>query len=178
MRIAICGKMCSGKSTLAEYIKNKIEEELKCNIVIDSFAKKVYDIAYELFNMKEKNRKLLQSIGTKMREIDPNVWANYIENKYNSNSNVIIDDLRYENEATMLKKNGFFIIKLEISHELQHKRIKDLYKSDYNNHIKNINHQSENSIDNLDDCIFDLIINVDKDNINKIIQKEFMKMQK
>ena len=58
MRIAICGKMCSGKSTLAEYIKNKIEEELKCNIVIDSFAKKVYDIAYELFNMKEKNRKL------------------------------------------------------------------------------------------------------------------------
>ena len=72
----------------------------------------------------------------------------------------------------------FFIIKLEISHELQHKRIKDLYKSDHNNHIKNINHQSENSIDNLDDSIFDLIINVDKDNINQIIQKEFKKMQK
>ena len=111
-----------------------------------------------------------------MREIDPNVWVNYIENKYNSNSKVIIDDLRYENEAIMLKKNGFFIIKLEISHELQHKRIKNLYKCDYDSHIKNINHQSESSIDSIGNSIFDLIINVDKDNINQIIQDEFMKM--
>ena len=73
MKIAITGKMCSGKSTLARIIK-----ETNSNYVIYSFGQKVKDVAKDLFNMKEKDRSLLTSIGTKMREIDYEVWINYV----------------------------------------------------------------------------------------------------
>ena len=43
-----------------------------------SFADKIYDIAYDLFDMKEKDRKLLQDIGQKMREIDEKIFIKYI----------------------------------------------------------------------------------------------------
>lgn len=167
MRIAICGKMCSGKSTLANYIKYTYS---KYNFTIDSFAKKIYELAKELFNMKEKNRSLLISIGTKMREIDNNVWCNYIENKYKNEDYIIIDDLRFENEAKMLKKNNFFLIKLNISNELQEKRIKNLYKN-YDDHLNKRNDESELNIDCIDEKYFDLVINVDKKDPVIFIQK-------
>ena len=69
-KIAITGKMCSGKTTIANYLIEKNNQFVKI-----SFADKVKEIATDLFNMKEKNRYLLQSIGTKMREIDEDVWA-------------------------------------------------------------------------------------------------------
>ena len=52
MKIAIIGKMCSGKSTLTQQI---IKYYLKHKRIIFkkvAFADKVYDIAYNLFNMK------------------------------------------------------------------------------------------------------------------------------
>ena len=52
MKIAITGKMCSGKSTVAQIIKQTNSE-----FVIYSFGQKVKDTANDLFNMKEKDRK-------------------------------------------------------------------------------------------------------------------------
>ena len=92
-KIAITGKMCSGKTTIATYLIAKNNQFVKI-----SFADKVKEIATDLFNMKEKNRYLLQSIGTKMREIDEDVWASYTVNKACKQNFVIIDDLRYKNE--------------------------------------------------------------------------------
>ena len=68
MKIAITGKMCYGKTTIANLIKSMIDE-----YEIFSFGKKVKEIAKDLFNMQTKDRTLLTSIGTKMREIDPDV---------------------------------------------------------------------------------------------------------
>ena len=73
MKIAITGKMCSGKTTTANLIR-----QMDSRYEIFSFGKKVKDVAVDLFNMKEKDRTLLTSIGTKMREIDSEVWINYI----------------------------------------------------------------------------------------------------
>ena len=99
MNIAITGKMCAGKTTLANHIKDKFPEQ---NYVVNSFSTKVKDIAKDLFGMRDKDRILLQQIGTKMREIRDDVWINYIFNKnYN---NVIIDDVRYVNELKIAKK--------------------------------------------------------------------------
>ena len=73
IKIAIIGKMCSGKTTLA----NKIIGYYKyrgINILKRSFSDKLYEICRNLFNMKDKNRELLQQVGTKMREIDKDVW--------------------------------------------------------------------------------------------------------
>mgnify|MGYP001244946027 CR=1 FL=1 len=169
MKIGICGKMCSGKTTLANKI---IDFNKNKKYVKDSFANKVYEIAYELFNMKEKDRYLLQQIGTNMRNIDNNVWINYIISKHKDTKNIIIDDVRYKNELLELKKNGYFLIKLKISSELQKKRIINLYKSNSKNHLDNINHSSEISLDNTEDEMFNLIINIDKDDIDNIISTQ------
>ena len=78
MKIAISGKMCSGKSTIAKLIK-----EYDNRYEIYSFGQKVKLIANELFGMdlENKDRTLLIQVASKFREIDINVWANYIINQ-------------------------------------------------------------------------------------------------
>lgn len=171
MKIGICGKMCSGKSTLAKKIIEKYKTICGGEFVIDSFASKLYDIAYELFDMKEKDRPLLQKIGTKMREIDNDVWVNYIIQKHKETENIIIDDVRYSNELHALIKNGYFLIKLKISSELQEKRIKDLYKDNSDHHLINRNHLSEISLDNMDESKFNIVVHVDCDDIDTVVNK-------
>lgn len=169
MKIGICGKMCSGKSTLANKIIERCSEMCDEKYEKDSFAGKIYELAYDLFGMKEKDRLLLQQIGTKMRDIDKKVWIDYIIKKHEDTENIIIDDVRYSNEIMALIENGYFLIKLEISPKLQEKRIKDLYKNSSDKHLINRNHPSEVMIDYIGDDRFDLIINVDKDKINTIV---------
>ena len=75
MRIAVTGKMCSGKTTLCNYLC-----ELEPRFEIFSFGKKVKQCATDLFGMNPfcKDRPLLISLGQKMREIDSEVWINYV----------------------------------------------------------------------------------------------------
>ena len=161
IKIAIVGVMCSGKSTLA----NKIIEYYKNNnnIIIQkkAFADKVYDIAYNLFNMKNKNRILLQQIGTKMREINKNVWIDYTLN--NLPDNVIIEDCRYENELNELIENNFIIIKIIIPKNIQLKRLKKTYPTNWKKHTNNLNHESETNLNKISNDNFDFILNYDYD---------------
>ena len=65
MKIGICGKMCSGKSTISDYIMRTQPGYQKY-----SFAQKVKELCIELFNMKTKDRPLLINFANKMRDID------------------------------------------------------------------------------------------------------------
>ena len=47
MKIGICGPMCSGKTTIANYIISKNNSYYRT-----SFAKKLKEIAEDLFNME------------------------------------------------------------------------------------------------------------------------------
>ena len=76
MKIAIYGQMCSGKTTVANIIK-----ELHPEYEIFSFGQKIKDIAKDLFDMKGKDRSLLITIADKMRDIDEDIWAKYIVKK-------------------------------------------------------------------------------------------------
>ena len=138
MKIAITGKMCSGKSTLAQIIK-----ETDSRFKIYSFGQKVKDVAKDLFNMKEKDRSLLTSIGTKMREIDYDVWVNYVINQTEDKTHCIVDDLRYQNEYEALHKNGYKIIQLVVDPIVQEERIKNVYPNNYQDHLNNRDHISE-----------------------------------
>jgi adenylate kinase family enzyme len=180
MRIAILGKMCSGKTTTSNFIIDYLKNNENIIIKKVSFATKVYDIAYDLFDMKIKNRELLQSIGTKMREIDEDIWIKYVLK--NNKNNIIIDDLRYPNELEALKRENFIIIKLELDKDTQLKRLKKCYPDTYQNHINNMNHESESLMDTMDNSEFDFILKSD-DNIlvnlikciNEIILKKKIK---
>jgi dephospho-CoA kinase len=140
MKIAIYGKMCSGKTTIANLIKEHDDR-----YEIFSFGKKIKILANELFGMDldNKNRTLMIQIGSKMREIDENVWVNYIINETKDKEFCIIDDLRFQNELNLLEENNWNIIQLDINEDLQLIRLKKLYKENYIDHIKNKNHLSE-----------------------------------
>lgn len=139
MKIAIHGPMCSGKTTISDIIK-----EYDNSYKTYSFGLKVKDIAKDLFDMKGKDRSLLINVATKMREIDPDIWAKYVvkQIKEDNNNNCIIDDLRFQNEANYLK-NDWLIISLITPKEVRIKRIKEIYKENYQDHIKNMEHISE-----------------------------------
>ena len=167
MKIALAGKMASGKSSIANDLSLKYGDD---NCYITSFAAKIKILAKELFNMEKKDRFLLQNIGTKMCEIKSSVWYDYtinecneLENK-NQKEHFIIDDLRFDDELEALKKNNWKIVFLKISPELQLKRLKQQYPDTWNKHVENQNHYSEHFVDFWEDnSKVDLIINVDND---------------
>ena len=136
MKIAIYGPMCSGKTTVA-----KIIQEYNDEYKIYSFGQKIKDLALELFDMKDKNRSLLIAIGSKMREINPDVWAEYIVKQTEGKENCIIDDLRFQNELNHL--DGWKIICLTTSTDERIKRLKQMYPENYQDHISNMGHLSE-----------------------------------
>jgi hypothetical protein len=84
----------------------------------------------------------------------------------NSEEHVIIDDGRYLNEINAMKKNGFFLIRLNISNELQEKRIRETYPDTFMEHLNNLNHASEQDITIYPDEYFDHIIDMDMNNLN------------
>jgi dephospho-CoA kinase len=121
VRIAISGKMCSGKSTLTKYLIEKYGFDEYC------FAAKLKEIVKDLFGVETKNRKLLQLVGEKMRQVDSYVWIKYLFNKLPKTKNVIVSDVRYLNEIVTLKNANFKTIRLEVSEDVQRERIKKTY---------------------------------------------------
>lgn len=136
MKIAIQGPMCSGKTTLAEII-----QRIDTRYNRYSFGQKIKDIAVELFNMKQKNRSLLIHIADSMRQIDEDVWVNYLMKQLKHKDHCVIDDLRFQNELNQLK--GWKIISITTPKETRIKRIRKMYPDNYEDHIKNMNHLSE-----------------------------------
>ncbi len=133
MIIGIIGPKGSGKSTIANIIKEKYNFELM------SFASIVKDISSiifdfdrdllegdteesriwretkdlrwsEILNKEITPRITLQMIGTEFgRNIfGPNIWIEVIKNKINIKKykNVVISDIRYENEAQFIRDNS------------------------------------------------------------------------
>jgi len=136
MKIAIYGPMCSGKTTVANIIK-----DLDPRYEIFSFGQKIKEIASDLFEMEGKNRSLLINIADKMREIDEDIWAKYIIKQTKNKDFCIIDDLRFQNELNYL--DDWIIISLTTSDDIRIQRLKKIYPDTYHDHIKNMKHKSE-----------------------------------
>ncbi len=164
MKIAIVGKMCSGKTTLANMIMEKYPNYKKY-----SFGQKVKDVAVDLFDMKGKDRSLLVKIGGYMRDINPDVWVDYLMKQIMNVDDCIIDDIRYQNEVDACIKNGFTFIKLSIPKDIQIERIKRVYPDNYEDHIENINHNSETNELIIDKCIEIDTSKILKEKLNNIV---------
>ena len=152
MKIAICGKMASGKTTLADWFVDN-HDFLKI-----SLAAKVKEIGVNLFGMKQKDRRLLQQIGMKMREIKEDVWIDYLINlQVDEGENLVIDDVRFINEVEKLKSAGWTIIRINIDEGLQCERLKKTY-DDWEVHWNNRTDVSEAQVDLISDNLVDLEI--------------------
>jgi len=121
--IGITGVLTAGKSTTARALKFLLEPFW--NVHILSFAYDVKRIAKEFGwdgQKDEKGRKLLQLIGTEVgREYLSDIWIRYLilrgQQQLDINTKhkniIIIDDLRFINEAEWIKEyNGGPIIKV------------------------------------------------------------------
>jgi len=112
MKIGLSGRAGCGKSTIADYL---IQEH---GFKRYSFAAKLKEICNEMFPEilalpKAEHRWLLQKLGTEwFRSVDPEVWVKYLIRNI-SGENVIVDDVRFENEADALKAAGFLVVRIE-----------------------------------------------------------------
>lgn len=175
LRIGIVGKMCSGKTTLSNHIKFYLMDKYKIDMKSLTFAGKVYDIAYDLFDMsrEKKDRKLLQQIGSMMRHIDENIWIKYVM-KQAKGKDVMVEDCRYRNEFESLVKDRFLMIKINIDLEYQEERLKKTYPDTYEQHLANLKHASEMDIEGLEEEKCQLVLNARDDEKNFDIVKKFL----
>lgn len=167
MKIALSGKMCSGKSTTAEFIKNYFNNYYQ----IFNFAGRLKELATELFGFdpNNKDRKLLQDFGEAIRNINSNAWINSLHNRTKNLKYIIVDDLRTPDEFVYLKDQGYLLIRLNVSPEVQEQRLKEKYPNNFEEHLKRRDHYTETALDNF---TFDYYINTDYvPSINKQILK-------
>jgi len=101
-----------GKSTIAHHLTSKY------NFVEYAFSEPLYNIMYYAQRMcgfdQQKDREFLQYVGTEWaRKRDPNVWINYLMNQVvETNTNIVVSDVRFKNEFDTLKNNGFTMIRI------------------------------------------------------------------
>lgn len=153
--IFLVGKAGSGKTTLCNYL---VEDE---GHVLAKMAYPVYDIAKRYLGMKEKDRYLLQYLGTDVgrKEIDSDIWVNrfcddiYIaqkvaKNMCNKELIFCCDDVRFQNEADVLYDDGWHGIYLSSDYDVRVKRLKN---RDGNAQEETLDHESETEIDKFKD---------------------------
>lgn len=105
-KVIIKGGACVGKDVFARYL---VENHGFHQI---SFASPIYKIAKENFGMVSKDRPLIQVIGQKFREIDPDVWVKLAMNEAMKYPRVVISDCRQANEYMHAVANGFVPIEV------------------------------------------------------------------
>lgn len=123
MRILLCGKMGSGKSTVSNRLCNKY------GFYQLGFGDKVKEIAREIFPEEfsggKKPRKLLQWFGTDaMRSWNPDCWTNYLMRQIDGRGgNIVIDDGRFTNELNTAVAYGFTPVLVIAPKELRRFRL-------------------------------------------------------
>lgn len=140
MRVALIGKMRSGKSTIADLLVENLDYTKL------SFGTRLKQFAHEVFDVEEgvKPRKLYQDFGQYCRKIDNDVWVKWVERDMGDNQNVVIDDLRQPNEYEWARKNGFILFKVDCPDEVRLIRMKDKGE-DVSSEL--LNHETERYID-------------------------------
>ena len=138
-RLAFAGKMWCGKSTAARFFCDRYEELHNFRPVVLSFADRlkkgteaIFKLPYDITRSQEGKasalkikglehytvRQILQLVGQALREhIDQDIWikllldeVKYFEEYGPNRAPILVDDVRYPNEAKTLHENGFTII--------------------------------------------------------------------
>jgi dephospho-CoA kinase len=158
VKIAITGKMRSGKDTVANhlYIRHSFNR-----VAFGDALKKNAHATFPWVYEWNKPRALYQQFGQLMRQIEPDVWIKHAERAVNGaidfNVNtgaekvgVVITDLRQPNEYEWCRNNGYTIIRVSAPDEDRVFRAK-LAGDDFTE--DDLEHETESHIDSFDcDC--------------------------
>jgi len=116
MLIAISGKQRAGKDTVANYLVDNY------GFRRISFAQPIKTLAVSYFGLDPKDvyvnkpdyvRKVLQDIGKIGRYINEDFWVEQALRSYNPKDNIVISDLRFQNEARYLKSLDGILVRIE-----------------------------------------------------------------
>ena len=127
IRIGLCGKMRSGKDTVADrlYFEHDFEMPLAFGDSLKHYAHQIFpDVPKE-----PKPRELYQFMNV-MRDYDPDVWVKHLADTVEffedkrSTSGIVVTDARQPNEVEWLRANGFVIVKVEADEAARIERIK------------------------------------------------------
>src|SRR5690625_1725156 len=168
MRIALTGRMRSGKSTAATHLCSEYNfrevafgDELKryadgllsgSNAYPDEYIDtgEVCPIDGDPIIKKRKNRRLYQDFGQLMRQLDEDVWIRHAakmiavwENSRNVDG-VVVPDLRQPNEYEWARANSFVIIRINAPDELRIERARAV-GDDFD--IADLTHETERHVD-------------------------------
>ena len=160
IKIALTGKMRAGKDTVYKMIEDELNYP-KAQVTQLSFGEQLKHYANELFPYKVRDgkpRKLYQDFGQLMRQIDPDVWVNQVDELLEQQEGYVfyfdkeerglvisvITDLRQPNEYEYCKDNGFHIVRVNASDKARMVRMestKDVVT------VGDLNHETEQHID-------------------------------
>ena len=178
IRIALTGKLRSGKSTIADILwLNYDFEKVSFATTLRQVAELLFGHMHEYNNESptgySKPRALLQTLGQKMREIDEDVWVRQAEQAVlwaedsRRTAGVVIDDLRQPNEYEWARANGFIIIRVEADEALRLKRAEQAGDSFSE---EDMAHDTEQHVDKFD-VDYTIVNNGDMDELERQVDE-------
>lgn len=113
MKIGLIGLKRAGKNTFSDIaVKEFGYKELAFADELKKYAKLLFP---DHFKNNDKPVKLLQDFGEGMRKIDTDIWVKLLANNFDKTDelNVVVTDVRHQNEVDYLRSKGFIIVKIE-----------------------------------------------------------------
>jgi dephospho-CoA kinase len=155
VKIALCGKLRSGKDTAANhlYIRHGFDR-----VAFGDALKRNAHAVFPWISDGTKPRALYQQYGQLMREIDPDVWIKHAEMAVKGTIDfrvsmgeeaigIVITDLRQPNEYEWARANGYTIIRVTAPDEV---RIGRAIKAGDDFNVHDLAHSTELEVDNFD----------------------------
>lgn len=144
MKIAVYGKMRSGKTEVCNILKDILKDVAYFDF--GDSLKECVRIMYPESIKKPKDRKLLIGVGQHMRKFDEDIWVNALKNKIENTlaQQIIVTGVRQKNEYEMLKKQGFIFLKVVST---DRERIKRCKKEGDNFDLSCIENETEKVLD-------------------------------
>ena len=146
MRIALTGQMRSGKDSVGSYL---VTRHGFTRYALGDGIRLVCRLLYPEAVAKGKPRYLYQAVGQGMRCIDPNVWIKYMARNIERDGldDIVITDVRQPNEVDMLRRAGYFIVRVNAVFQTRVKRMVacgDVFE------VADLTHETETQIATLD----------------------------
>ena len=198
MIIGISGKARVGKDTTGKIFKEELEKAGKGDFQLMEYSRELKKCLARDFNLSHEQlygdlkeapderytkqstvpteywtpREILQAYGEFMRSIDIDFWVNSVFK--NEPENMIITDVRHENEVKAVKHRGGYIVRVYRDHNIEVHGIDHISETALDNtgsglYSPDFEIENNSSIQNLTNVVKEIIFMIDK--LKKVSKK-------